>query len=236
MYKAFVNWTKEISLYKDLIPDKSATAKLVTRSVMKPKADKESLQKQQLYAWFKLVLSDKVNPVQAKALICMLLNGSRPNEMLTLTWDNVVFTWKTITIIDKVDQRERLIPLTPYTEYLISSLPRINKYVFASDRSNTGYIKIGHHYKNALAKAGFKSLPPKALRKSFSNLSEWVNVPYGIVKQIMGHRPSATDERHYKDRPIDLLRHWHIIIENFILEQANIKREKHEYYQDSINT
>lgn len=44
-----------------------------------------------------------------------------------------------------------------------------------------------------------------------SNLSEWVSVPYGLVKQIMGHRPTATDKKHYKDRLIDLLRYWHTI-------------------------
>lgn len=44
-----------------------------------------------------------------------------------------------------------------------------------------------------------------------SNLSEWVSAPYGLVKQIMGHRPTATDEKHDKDRPIDLLRYWHTI-------------------------
>lgn len=60
------------------------------------------------------------------------------------------------------------------------------------------------------------------MRKSFSNLSEWVGVPNGVVKQIMGHRPSATDEKHYKDRPIDLLRYWHTIIEQFILYEAGV--------------
>ncbi|RKM33461.1 hypothetical protein D6D62_06530 [Moraxella catarrhalis] len=38
-----------------------------------------------------------------------------------------------------------------------------------------------------------------------SNLSERVSAPYGLVKQIMGHRPTATDEKHDKDRLIDLL-------------------------------
>lgn len=44
-----------------------------------------------------------------------------------------------------------------------------------------------------------------------SNLSEWVSAPYDLVKQIMGHRPTATDKKHDKDRLIDLLRYWHTI-------------------------
>jgi hypothetical protein len=39
----------------------------------------------------------------------------------------------------------------------------------------------------------------------------------------MGYKPSATAERHYKVRPLDLLRAWHTKIEAWILEQAGIE-------------
>jgi hypothetical protein len=39
----------------------------------------------------------------------------------------------------------------------------------------------------------------------------------------MGHKPSATAEKHYKVRPLDLLRMWHTRIEVWTLEQAGIK-------------
>lgn len=222
MYKAFVNWANERNEYAELIPDRSATAKMVTTAIKKTGRHKEALQRQQLKMWFDLVLSDKVNSSLAAALICMLMNGSRPDEMLSLTWDKVDFDWKTITITDKVDQWERQIPLTPYVEHLMKGLPKINQYVFGSTRGDKTHIKPNSSYRKALLDAGLPPLPPKSMRKSFSNLSEWVSVPYGIVKQIMGHRPTATDEKHYKDRPIDLLRHWHVIIEQFILAEAGI--------------
>lgn len=44
-----------------------------------------------------------------------------------------------------------------------------------------------------------------------SNLSEQVSAPYGLVKQIMGYRPTAADKKHDKDRLIGLLRYWHTI-------------------------
>ena len=72
----------------------------------------------------------------------------------------------------------------------------------------------------ALAEAGIEGLTIHGLRRSFSNLTEWVESPVGIVYQIMGHKPSATAEKHYKKRPLDLLRMWHIKIEKWILEQA----------------
>jgi hypothetical protein len=42
----------------------------------------------------------------------------------------------------------------------------------------------------------------------------------------MGHKPSATVEKHYKVRPLDLLRMWHTKIEEWFLEQAGIRLEQ----------
>lgn len=39
----------------------------------------------------------------------------------------------------------------------------------------------------------------------------------------MGHKASALAEKHYRRRPIDLLRMWHEKIEAWILEQAGIE-------------
>jgi len=61
------------------------------------------------------------------------------------------------------------------------------------------------------------------LRRSFGTLSEWVEVPAGIVAQIMGHKPSAIAEKHYIQRELDLLHLWHVKIESWILEQAGIE-------------
>jgi hypothetical protein len=43
-----------------------------------------------------------------------------------------------------------------------------------------------------------------------------------VVAQLMGHKPSATAEKHYTVRPLDLLRVRHEKIEVWILEQAGI--------------
>ena len=39
---------------------------------------------------------------------------------------------------------------------------------------------------------------------------------------ILGHKPSATAEKHYTVRPLDLLRVHHEKIETWILEQAGV--------------
>lgn len=81
--------------------------------------------------------------------------------------------------------------------------------------------RIGHN--KALTAAGLPALSLHGLRRSFGTLAEWCEVPTGVVAQIMGHKPSALAEKHYRVRPLDLLRSWHVKIEAWILEQAGIK-------------
>ncbi len=50
----------------------------------------------------------------------------------------------------------------------------------------------------------------------------------------MGHKPSATAEKHYKNRPIDLLRKWHGKIEEWILEQSGIQVESYTQDQQKL--
>jgi integrase len=81
-------------------------------------------------------------------------------------------------------------------------------------------------HRAACASAGIDGLTIHGLRRSFGTLAEWVECPAGVVAQIMGHKPSATAEKHYRRRPIDLLRMWHSKIEGWILEQAGIEQPK----------
>lgn len=68
--------------------------------------------------------------------------------------------------------------------------------------------------------ARLPSLSIHGLRRNCGALAEWCEVPVGVVAQIMGHKPTALAERHYRVRPLDPLRQWHERIEEGILEQA----------------
>lgn len=78
----------------------------------------------------------------------------------------------------------------------------------------------------ALKAAGLPHVSIQGLRRSFGTLSEWVEVPVGVVAQIQGHKPSAVAEKHYRRRPLDLLRKWHDQIEVWMLEQAGITQSE----------
>ena len=220
--RTFANWCEEGEEYKGLIPEGAFNGR-VKEALPKKAAKSDTLEREQLKAWFEAVRGLK-NPVMSAYLQALLLTGARRGELASLTWENVNFKWQALTIHDKVEG-ERTIPLTPYLSTLLASLPRRNEFVFSSPKSTTGHVEDPRrHHNRALAVAGLEGLTIHGLRRSFSNLSEWVETPVGIVYQLMGHRPSATAEKHYKRRPLDLLRMWHTKIEAWILDQAGIEQ------------
>lgn len=89
--------------------------------------------------------------------------------------------------------------------------------------SATGYISAPNTpHTRACRAAGLEGLTLHGLRRSFKSLTEWQEVPVGVVAQIMGHKASATAEKHYTVRPLELLALHHTRIEAWILEQAGI--------------
>lgn len=222
LLRAFIRWAAEMSEYRGIVPLDAYSANKVREVVPKSlAADGEGLQREQLQTWFEAVRRIR-NPVISAYLQALLLTGARREELAALKWTDVDFQWRSMTIRDKVEGT-RTIPLTPFAASLISALPRRNEYVFSSATSASGYVeepRIAHT--KALATAGLPHVSLHGLRRSFGTLCEWIEVPSGVSAQIMGHKPSALAEKHYRRRPIDLLRKWHDQIESWMLEQAGI--------------
>ena len=222
--KAFLSWCAEQPEYAPALAGVNpAKTKKARESLGKAGVKKDALLREQLSVWFAAVRQIQ-NPVAAAYLQTLLLTGARPGEVLGLRWQDVNTKWRGLTIRDKVEG-ERVIPLTPYVSQLIHGLPRRNEWVFSSPVSAGGTLVIPrnpHH--DACAVAGIEGLTVHGLRRSFKSLTEWLEIPAGVVAQIMGHKPSATAEKHYTVRPLDLLRLHHERIEAWILEQAGIQQ------------
>ncbi|TXH33875.1 MAG: DUF4102 domain-containing protein [Burkholderiaceae bacterium] len=222
LVRAFLNWCAERPEYSGIVcPDACRTSE-VKDHVRAVKAKGDSLQREQLPLWFKHVRALR-NPVHAAYLQTLLLTGPRREELTALRWEDVDFQWKTVTIKDKVEG-QRIIPLTPYVAALLAGLPRRNEWVFSSPSAESGRLQEPlKPHKNAMEAAGLPPFTLHDLRRSFGTLAEWVECPVGVVAQIQGHKPSALAEKHYRRRPIDLLRVWHVKIEGWILEQAGVE-------------
>jgi len=218
----FLTWCGEQPAYADLLPAKNpAKTKKAREALGKPGTKSDVLQREQLAAWFAAV-QQLQNPVIAACLQMMLLTGARPGEVLALRWEDINSQWKGISIRDKVEG-SREIPATPYMLHLLASLPRRNEWVFFSPTSASGCLtEPNTPHARACNAAGLDGLTLHGLRRSFASLTEWLEVPAGVVAQIQGHKPSATAEKHYKVRPLELLRLHHERIEAWILEQAEV--------------
>lgn len=222
LLRAFLNWSQEQPEFAGLASADACTRKISRDYLPKKQAKTDCLQREQLKPWFEHVRRIQ-NPVIAAYLQAVLLTGARREEMAGLQWADVDFRWLSLTIRDKVDG-ERTIPLTPFVTSLLATLPRRNAWVFSSPAAESGRLQepaIAH--RRAVANAGLPALSLHGLRRSFGTLCEWVEMPMGIAAQIMGHKPSATAEKHYRQRPLDLLRMWHTKAEGWILEQAGIE-------------
>ncbi len=223
--RAFLTWCIKNDEYSAAVHANACQADSVKKKVPASRTkENDSLRRAQIKPWFEAVKKIS-NPIISAYLQGLLLTGARRNELASLRWKDVDFKWKSITIRDKVEG-ERTIPLTPYFENLISPLARRNEFVFSSLTSKSQRIEEPRNpHKKALANAGLPNLSIHGLRRSFGTLAEWVEVPAGIVAQIMGHKPSAIAEKHYIQRELDLLHLWHVKIEAWILKEANIKFE-----------
>ena len=218
----FLTWCAEQQEYAALLPTKNpAKTKKAREALGKAGTKSDVLQREQLAVWFAAV-QQLQNPVISACLQIMLMTGARPGEVLALRWEDINTQWKSIAIPDKVEGT-REIPATPYMLHLMATLPRRNEWVFSSNTSATGCLSEPNNpHTRAGRAAGLEGLTLHGLRRSFKSLTEWLEVPVGVVAQIQGHKPSATAEKHYTVRPLELLRVHHERIEAWILEQAGI--------------
>jgi integrase len=247
LLRAFLRWATDMPEYKSIVNVDAYKSSRVKKAIPKNNAKDDCLQREQLPTWFEQVTRIR-NPVISAYLQAVLLTGARPGEMIGLRWQDVDFKWRSLTVRDKTDaSKRRTIPLTPYVASLLLMLktrndtpPNIRQlrrmaaqgkpewkpspWVFSSSTSAKGNLtdpSIAHN--DAVIAAGLPHLTLHGLRRSFGTLCEWVEMPAGISAQIMGHAPSAIAEKHYRRRPLDLLRMWHDKIEAWILKEAGVE-------------
>lgn len=221
MFRGFLRWCSTKPEYRTMTDRDAGRAASILDDLPSASENKRTdcLEDAQLPGWWHGVeqLSNRTASVYLRAL---LLTGARKEELAGLTWTNVDFQWRKLTIADKVEQT-RTIPLTPYLAQLLAGLPRLNAFVFAS-ASKAGRIsdaRSNHH--KAMEHAGIEVLTIHGLRRSFSLLGEAAGAPAGAIAQVMGHKPSATAEG-YRPRSVDALRPFLERIEAYILERAEV--------------
>ena len=253
LLKAFLRWAAAEPDLADKVDPAAATAKKAREAAGRAKPKDDVLEKGQLAAWFDKVraLGSPVIAAYLQTLLmtgarpgeALALRWDDVNwQWLSLVIRDKVEGERQIPLTPYV--AHLLAGLPRRNEWVFSSVRAL-----ATDAKNAGRRERRHASKGteapagpvaeasasgrlvdpsnahhrACAAAGIEGLTLHGLRRSFASLTEWLEVPTGVVAQIQGHKPSATAEKHYKRRPLDLLRVHHERIEAWILEQAGVK-------------
>lgn len=218
-----LNWCAAHAVYGAImtINVKKNTKARETLTKAKAKVKRQPLQPEQLAVWFDLVKKIR-NPVSGAYLQCLLLTGADHKEMANLRWVDIDVQQNSLKLNDTRGDC-RIVPLTPYVAHLLTALPRRNEWVFSSLNVRKGKLgEPNQAYNEVVALAGLKGMTLQGLRHNFASLCEWIETPVEIVAQIQGLAPQRAREQEYIRRPLVLLRMWHIAIETWMLEQAQI--------------
>jgi integrase len=219
MFRGFLRWCAARPEYRKLIDRDAGKAPAILENLPTNSRRTDAIESAQMSGWWQGVeqLSNRTASAYLKAL---LLTGARKEELATLTWANVDFQWRKLTIADKVEQT-RTIPLTPYLAQLLATLKRENEYVFASP-SKVGRISdVRSSHAKVLKGAGIDHLTIHGLRRTFIQRARAV-VPAGVPAQIAGQKPSAVAEG-YAVLAIDDLRTYAVQVEAYILGLAGVQ-------------
>ena len=220
MFRGFLRWCAARPEYRNLTDRDAGKAAAIVENLPSNTRRTDALEAAQVPGWWAGVeqLSNRTASAYLRAL---LLTGARREELAALTWANVDFQWRKLTIADKVDTT-RTIPLSPYMAHMLATLPRVGPYVFASTGKAGRITDTRNSHAKALQSAAIEGLTIHGLRRSFSLLGEAAGAPAGAIAQVMGHKPSATAEG-YRPRSIDALRPFLEQIEAHILSLAGVQ-------------
>ncbi len=220
MFRGLLRWCAARPEYRSLTDREAGKAAAIVENLPSNTRRTDALEAAQVPGWWAGV--EQLNNRTASAYLrALLLTGARREELAALTWVNVDFQWRKLTIADKVDST-RTIPLTPYMAQLLATLPRVGPFVFASTGKAGRITDARASHAQALRHAGIEHLTFHGLRRSFSLLGEAAGAPAGAIAQVMGHKPSATAEG-YRPRSVDALRPFLERIEAHILDLATVQ-------------
>lgn len=237
LVRTFLRWCRDHIEFGELAFDLDAFDRL-RKFVPRMSAKTDSLQKEMLPIFFRNAAACP-NKLHGTYFLLMLLTGARPGELLPLKWADVDLRWRLIRVRDKNDSRGQVTQIreVPIGKFACEMLGRLKEQMpkFPSGVDCSEFVFFGKKNENdrpmsspnsslaqLMSDAELPHLTLNGLRRSYSNLCEWLEWPSGVKAQVMGHKPSATAERHYTRRPVDLLRNYQETLEAWILREAGL--------------
>lgn len=139
---------------------------------------------------------------QLKAQIAILLyTGCRRGEMLSLAWDQI----GPDSIRTRGKGRERIVPMLPPLQRILSSLPRDGEHLFpGTQNGHQWHTTFNKRFQEAVAKAGIPRCTPHDLRRTVATRLKERGASDKMIQALLGHVSIDTTYASYIEVSDDL--------------------------------
>lgn len=157
-------------------------------------------------------------------LMLVLLTGLRREEALSLSWHEIDFKVKTLTIIETKNHNKHTLPLSDYLYDLLKRRynSRVNQYVFPSD-SQTGYLNDPRKAMLKVRELSGVEFTVHDLRRTFITIAESLDIPVYALKRLLNHKMKSDVTAGYVVIDIERLRKPMQMIADHILKLIGLK-------------
>lgn len=135
--------------------------------------------------------------IHRTAWLTMLFTGFRSLNTRTLTWDQVDFERKTITLNEMKNGLSRTFPVADVLIEALSRLPHRDGYVFPAE-SRTGHIHQLMAFKEPIAQGtqseDIKVLRQHDCRRLFTTAARRTRLPEYIINELRGDTPKSVQD------------------------------------------
>jgi integrase len=142
------------------------------------------------------------NPFLFPLVSLSILTAMRFGELIKLTWEDIDFHSRMITLRETKNGDRRVIPLTQAAEFLLKLCPtyiyNASGIIFKSTRKNNqiGFVSVRRAFQNALKTAGISGFRWHDLRHTAASYLAMNGATQGELMAILGHRSPHMTRRY----------------------------------------
>lgn len=166
-----------------------------------------------LPAWYSAVMSLANDTHNSKAatirdyLLLILFTGLRRQEAAKLTWSQINFEDKYLTIVDTKNRQPHTLPLSDYIYHLLRNRRWLTKspFVFAGS-GNAGHLIEPKKQMEKIKATSGVDFTLHDLRRTFITIAESLDIPAYALKKLLNHKTNADVTAGYLVISVDRLK------------------------------
>jgi integrase len=157
-------------------------------------------------------------------ILFLLFTGLRRREGARLTWDQIDFQSKTMTITDTKNNEPLTLPLSDFLFDMFNKRHenRVNEYVFPGKKR---YLENPNYSKVKITELSGVSFTLHDLRRTFITIAESLDISAYALKRLLNHKMSGDVTAGYIIPDVERLRKPMQKITDYILSKAGVKEK-----------